>query len=234
MALWGELEVRLACSLRVVAFDPRGVGESSDVPFGHSTRDMARDAVSLLDALAIPRAHVFGLSLGGMVASWIAIDAPDRVERLVLASTLPRASAVSRRALSRGVLLARCLVLPGAHAEVALVRAVLSREFRKRCPERVREIGRLVLGTPAKRRNLLLFGLAAARHDAARELRNVRARTLLLFGALDPVARRTSRLELLHAIPNATLAIVPRAGHDVSLEAPAATASAVIDFVANP
>ncbi len=58
MALWGDFAGRLATVHRVIEFDPRGVGASSDVPVLHSTRDMARDAVSLLDVLGIERAHV--------------------------------------------------------------------------------------------------------------------------------------------------------------------------------
>src|SRR6185437_3642366 len=83
-ASWDGFGARLAEKLRVVAFDPRGAGDSSPARFA-TTRGMARDAIAVLDALAISRAHVYGISLGGMVATWIALDAPDRVDRLVLA-----------------------------------------------------------------------------------------------------------------------------------------------------
>ena len=58
---------------------------------------MAHDAARRLDALGILRAHVFGLSLGGMVAMWLAALAPERVIRLVLGSTLPRPRSASAR-----------------------------------------------------------------------------------------------------------------------------------------
>src|SRR5690242_14422054 len=60
MALWGEFAARLAADVPVIAFDPRGVGRSSDVPAGHTTRAMAADALALLDVLGVARAHVFG------------------------------------------------------------------------------------------------------------------------------------------------------------------------------
>jgi pimeloyl-ACP methyl ester carboxylesterase len=69
MDLWGTFADRLADEYPLIAFDPRGVGQSSDAPLLHSTRVMARDAVELLDALSVQCAHVFGLSLGSMVAS---------------------------------------------------------------------------------------------------------------------------------------------------------------------
>jgi pimeloyl-ACP methyl ester carboxylesterase len=135
MAIWGDFAARLATGGRVIAFDPRGVGLSSDVPLRYSTRDMASDAVALLDGLGVDRAHVFGLSLGGMVAQWIAIDAPRRVDRLILASTLPRALAASPRALLRGAALLRCFARSGAEADVCLAMHILSSRFRAANPE---------------------------------------------------------------------------------------------------
>ena len=140
MRLWGELLGELAREHQVIAFDPRGVGDSSALPLLHSTRDMAGDALQLLQQLRIERACIFGLSLGGMVASWLAIDAPERVERLVLASTLPEPSALSHRFKRHIWKFASSATRPGAEAEVALVNEVLSPHFRHAHPERVREI----------------------------------------------------------------------------------------------
>lgn len=90
MTSWSIFADALAARLRVVAFDLRGVGRSSPAPWRTTTRSMADDAREVLDALEISRAHVYGISLGGMVAQWLAIDSPARVGALVLASTLPK------------------------------------------------------------------------------------------------------------------------------------------------
>lgn len=231
MALWGEFRRRLAATYRVIAFDPQGVGRSSDVPFFYSTREMARDAVGLLDYLGVEQAHVFGLSLGGMVASYMALDAPQRVGRLVLASTLPRQSAISARALGRSLRLLRCLTKSGAQAEVCLVVHILSAQFRHDHPERIREIERLVRAVPARRRNLLALALAAARHNVEPALQGLAIETLLLFGELDPIAGQTSQAELLHDLPRSRLEVLARAGHDQSLEQPLTTAERVLEFL---
>jgi len=231
MALWGKFAERLAEHLQVIAFDPRGVGASSDVPPFHSTRAMARDAARVMDELGFARAHVFGLSLGGMVASWLAIDAPERVVRLVLASTVPEVGAVSHRITRHALPLLRSLAIPGAHAEVGLVREILSPQFREAHPDRVREIELLVRTTPAKRRNLMLLALAAAWHSAEPEMEGLRVQTLLLFGELDLIARRASQAELLHDLPNAKLEVMPGAGHDITLEQPEQAADRVISFL---
>ncbi len=234
MVLWGAFAERLARELQVIAFDPRGVGRSSDLRWRHSTRAMARDAVALLDVLGVTRTHVFGVSLGGMVASWIATDAPERVARLVLASTIPEASALSRRSLAKGLGFAQCFARRGAAAELCLVRQVVSSAFQAAHPRRMAEIERLVSATPARRANLVKLALAAARHRPAVPSAPLRPDTLLLFGAFDPLVGRTARAELLRDFPDATLEILPDAGHDLSLEQPLALAERVLAFLSAP
>ncbi len=230
MALWGAFADELAREHPVLAFDPRGVGESSALPLGHSTRGMARDAVALLDALRVPRVHLFGLSLGGMVASWTAADAPDRVEDLVLASTLPSARTVSHRILGELGGLACAFLHTGGSAEVALVHRVLSPEFRREHPDEVSAIEAVVRAMPTSRTTLVQLALAAARHDATVTLRGLEVRTLLLAGRRDPLVGRTAERELLHDLPHARLELLD-AGHDLSLEAPIETARHVLAFL---
>ena len=231
MALWGRFADTLAEEVRVIAFDPRGVGRSSALPWRCSTREMARDAVALLDTLGFPRAHVFGLSLGGMVAEWIAVDSPERVESLVLASTLPHMNSISRRVKNHILPVLSAAAEHGAEAEVALVRALLSPQFRDREPERVRAIEATIRAAPTKRRTLLTFALAGALHSAEARLAPHSGRTLLLFGEHDWIVGQTSRNELARDIPNAVVEILPGAGHDLSLERPVETARRVLRFL---
>ncbi len=84
---WEPILAGLAASHRVVCFDNRGIGES-DKPAGpYTAAQMAGDALQVLDEAGIDRAHVLGASLGGMIAQELAVAAPERVERLVLACT---------------------------------------------------------------------------------------------------------------------------------------------------
>ncbi len=230
MLMWGDFARRLATALRVVSFDPLGVGQSSDVPLSYTTRDMARDAARVLDHLSIDTAHVFGLSLGGMVASYFALDFRSRLRSLVLASTIPEPEAVSLRGFEKLLSLARCLVGPRADAEVALVHRILSPEFRREQPQRVAEIERSICRIPATRKNLAILALAAARHSTRREHLSRSVRTLLLFGELDALAGPRAREELQRELPNAECEVIAGAGHDISLERPLELAERVLAF----
>lgn len=76
-------EMFVESGFHVVRFDNRDVGLSSDGPEGYTLRDMASDALSILDSLGIEKAHVFGVSLGGMIAQTFAIEFPHRCTSLI-------------------------------------------------------------------------------------------------------------------------------------------------------
>jgi 3-oxoadipate enol-lactonase len=87
LEMWEPQMPALAARFHVVRYDSRGHGQSEVTRGPYSIEQLAGDAVELLDALSIPRAHVCGLSMGGMVTMWMGINEPARVDRLVLANT---------------------------------------------------------------------------------------------------------------------------------------------------
>src|SRR3954466_3309516 len=86
---WWRTVPVLAESFQAIAFDNPGVGRSGRPPGPYSVAGMADDAVAVLDAAGAERAHVYGISLGGMIAQEIALRHPDRVDALVLGATTP-------------------------------------------------------------------------------------------------------------------------------------------------
>ena len=225
---WGTFADALATRLRVIAFDARGTGQSSPATLSTSTRSMAKDALALLDALGLERVHAYGISLGGMVATWLAIDAPTRLDHLVLASTPPRGTMLRSDAPLRALSIARCLARPAPEAEACLATRVLSREFQRTHPVEVARIRALAARRPASHRALLTLLAAAARHDATARLGDVRADTLLIAGERDRLIAGGSQRRMLARIPRARLEIAPGAGHDVSAEAPEWVAARVL------
>jgi 3-oxoadipate enol-lactonase len=77
-------------SLRLLRYDLRGHGRSETPREPSSIEQLGRDALAVLDVAGVERAHVAGMSIGGLVALWLAIHAPERVDRVVLANTATR------------------------------------------------------------------------------------------------------------------------------------------------
>jgi 3-oxoadipate enol-lactonase len=234
VALWGAFRAALVERFRVVSFDHRGSGHSSAAPLGHTTKAMARDTLALLEHLRIDRAHVFGISLGGMTATWLAILAPDRVARLCLASAPARGLDLTQAGLRRGLSLAASFVRPAGEVEATLARRILSRRFKKADPEATRRIARPLEAEPASRADIAKHAFAGALHDARRELSRITAPTLVLAGDEDTLLGHAPQLELCRGIPGARFESVPRCGHDLTLEQPLATAERVLRFFGAP
>lgn len=85
--MWDKVLPWFESRYRLIRLDTRGSGRSSVPPGPYSIENLARDVLAVLDSLGEERAHVCGLSMGGMVAMWLGMHAPERVSRLVLANT---------------------------------------------------------------------------------------------------------------------------------------------------
>lgn len=228
---WDAFAAILSQRLRVITFDPRGAGDSSDAPWAWTTRRCAADARALLDHLDVPRCHVYGISMGGMAAQWLAIDEAARVDKLVLASTVPYGLEFRYQALGRALSLALCLTKNATDVDACLATRVLSHAFRADHPDEVDRIRTLARVRPTTRANIARMLVAAARHDARSSLARIAAPTLVLVGARDPLPTGASQAELLTTIPNVQRAVIAEAGHDLSAESPIRTAEHVLAFL---
>ena len=233
IALWGSFREHLSEHFRVISFDHRGIGRSSSEALWVSTKGLARDSMAALDHLGVMRAHVFGLSLGGMAASWLAIDAPTRVARLCIASAPARGADLSRAGILRALALAGCFLRRGEEVEGCLVDRIFSSRFRKHCPAEVRSVAQSLHANPASRVSLVKHALAGVLHDATRDLHRIAAPTLVLAGQDDSLVGTGPIRSLAQAIPHATFEIIAASGHDPTLEQPLATASRVARFFAS-
>jgi pimeloyl-ACP methyl ester carboxylesterase len=203
---------------QVITFDNRGVG-GSDKPAGpYSIRMMAKDTVGLIDHLGINRVHLLGGSMGGMVAQQIAIDHPQKVEKLILFST----STDGRWLLD----LAKTIVPSWnrsrsnlASADLRkLIGAIASRSFN-------RTFNRLVFVTLAKLQMRLgtLTGLAGQleammTYDVLDRLHLIQAPTLVLTGNQDRLIPPQSSEILASRIKGAKLVIIGGGSHVVAGE----------------
>lgn len=225
MALWGRFRTLLEEQFRVISFDLRGMGRSSPAGEWSTTRRLAGDALRVLNELEVEEADVFGISLGGMIATWMGILAPTRVRKLCIASAPARGLELRRR----GLWLAACFAR--RDVEICLVHTMLSSDFRTRHPDVVQSIDATLRLNPTPRSVLLDLALASMWHDTGGKLHRIRATTLVLAGQNDRLLGPTCSRVLARAIPRATFEIIPDAGHDLTLEQPELTAERVARFL---
>lgn len=222
-----ELEERFL----LVLLDHRGVGRSDPLLGPYRTADMARDVLAVLDAEQIVRAHVFGVSLGGMMAQHLAIDHAGRVDRLVLGGTSPGGLRAQRVDLWTVAQLTRGRFRSAAAAAQKEAELLLSADYRRRHPGVVDHWRTLGERYPIARATVLVQLWAAMRHDTFDDLRRIPAPTLVMSGTDDRlVPIDNSRLLAAH-IPNAELSWIHGAGHDFATEQPVDVARTLTAFL---
>jgi len=204
-----------------IAYDNRSSGRSAAPLRPTSVPELAGDAIRLLDWLEIESAHVYGVSMGGMIAQEIALRFPDRVRGLVLGCTSaggPRQALPSPQQLRR---LAepkpRDLLDPiGGWLGTML----FSPAFRRAEPERVRSLCELFVRHPAPLYGVSAHWWASFFHDTGSRLHQIKSPTLVMHGELDAMAPVANARFLAERIPDAELCVIPGAGHAYALEAP--------------
>ncbi len=226
LAMWEPQVAALSPRFGVLRYDHPGHGSSRDSPPARSAEALARGVLGLLDERGLERVSFCGLSLGGVVGMWLAMHAPERIDRLVLACTsarfgtrenwLARAATVraeGMEAIADAVL--RLWFTPRTHRDAAGTRRRLPRDD---------DLGRAARGTrDAARRS--------ATGSPETELATIRAPTLVLAGGEDPATPPASGAEIAGRIPGARMSILEGAGHLANLEEPAAFNRLLLDHL---
>jgi len=198
---------------RVVVFDNRGTGRSDVPPGPYTTAQMGDDAAALLRALGIPRAHVLGVSLGGMIAQEVALRHPDLVDGLVLGCTGPGGELSVRPSPEA---MAAFGLAKGENPEAEL-RRMLPFLYTDACirerPEEIEGFVRRRLDHPTPPEGYSAQLVAAVTHDASSRLGKIRARTLVITGDADRLVNWENSLRLAERITGATLVVLPGAPH---------------------
>jgi pimeloyl-ACP methyl ester carboxylesterase len=211
-AWWRTLPV-LAASFRVLAFDNRGIGRSEPATLPYSVGQMADDAVAVLDAAGEEAAHVYGISLGGMVAQEIALRHPERVRALVLGATTPGGSRSTPPGDAALSFLARAAAMGPEETAWASVPYIYAERTRRRHGNRIAaDVARRVQFPTEP----VAYGQqlsAAAAHSTSARLEHITAPTLVVHGAEDAVVPPDNARVIADGIPDAGLRLWPHAGH---------------------
>jgi 3-oxoadipate enol-lactonase len=219
LSAWDAQVRLLRAHFRVVAFDNRGAGRSTQVDEPLSTRDLAGDTLGLMDHLGIEHAQVVGRSMGGAVAQHMALLAPRRVDTLVLCASFARLDALGRRVLSN---MREALEWRGSWADHARhsVQNFVSAGFFNAYPDRVAAIERLLGGETRLPACYSRQNEACQLHDTAAELARITQPALVMAGAVDPICSPAATRILSEGLPNAVTEMFEGASHFFLMEQP--------------
>jgi pimeloyl-ACP methyl ester carboxylesterase len=217
---WMVLQVpELSKERTNVIFDNRGAGQSEQPGGGFTTRDLAEDTLAVLDELGLPKAHVMGGFLGGLVAQELAIGYPERVQSLVLIGTDARPDAKRRMLLELFGEMAEQSFPPEARIRNRLLWTMHDHTLE--------QDDLIQTALDFYRRDDAPFDDAVLReqvkaclaHDTLESAAKIRCPTLVLCGEADQLTPPHLHRELANRIPDSRLVQIPAAAHLVAAEA---------------
>jgi pimeloyl-ACP methyl ester carboxylesterase len=222
---WERQVPELARTRRVLVMDNRGVGRSAKPDGPYSTAELGDDVVGVMDAAGIPRAHMVGLSLGGMIAQQVALRHARRVRSLALLATyarLDRRTPAGAGTASGGLGLAGLLgagsSLDMRAAFVFLAPLVFSAEFLMREKDFLRAQWERSRSYGLSPEGFLGQLAAAMSHDVLGELATLGAPTLIVTGTADRLIEPRHSQILCHAVPGSRLVEIEGGTHAINLE----------------
>lgn len=227
--MWYRTRPMLAARYRTIALDNRGVGQSEMPPGPYPIALMASDAAAVLDAAGIESAHVFGISMGGMIAQEFTLQNPKRVRSLILGCTAcggPKA--VRAKPEANQMLMTRAKMTPEEAAQAAIPFVYDRGTPRERIDED------LSVRRPwFQRRDAYtaqLQGILA--WEAYSRLDQITAPTLVIHGEHDELVPPGNGELIAQRIPGAKLVLLPNAGHIFATDQPEPSHRAISDFLA--
>jgi pimeloyl-ACP methyl ester carboxylesterase len=242
---WMFQTPELAKHYRTVVFDNRGVGRS-DKPAGpYTTAQMADDAVGLLDRLGIERAHVCGISMGGMISQELALRHPKRLRSLVLGCTYAKPDAgVLRNQTSSAAQLGGAIDAAG-NIDIdlsqldpmmffqTLLPLTFNQTFIETDLAKVMQMFASSLAYGFDLDAILAQVQATARHDTASRLSEIKAPTLVITGDADLLIPPSNSDFLAEHIPAARLVKITGGSHAFNIETPELFNRALLEFLAD-
>jgi len=225
LSMWDEQVAELSKSFRILRYDQRGHGGTQATDGRYNFDQLAADLVSLLDALAIKRAHVVGISMGGMTALALAQQHPERIDRLIPCDCGPASSPTSAQQWEERIAIAE------KQGMEPLVDVTIGRwfpaEFLQANPKVVDKVRAMIRTTPVK--GFIGCGGALANYDLRPGLGRIDRPTLLIVGTKDATVPGIKLIN--QSVPGSRVVELEGAGHLSNLEQPARFSEAIRDFV---
>ena len=226
LTMWDDQARELGRGFRVLRYDQRGHG-ATEAPAGRYPFDLLiADALALMDALAIRKAHFAGLSMGGATALGLAQKHPDRLDRIIVCDSPCQSTPTSSQQWEERIAVAQ------KQGMEALVEPTIARWFPpdviKANPPYVDKVRQMIRSTPVN--GFIGCAAALADHNYATAVATVTRPVLFLVGEKDAAAPPMRKLNEM--LPGSRYVELAGAGHISNLDQPDAFTRAVKDFLA--
>jgi len=232
--LWFRQTPILSKKYRVIGFDNRGVGRSDKPDTPYTMAMMAGDVAGLLDTIGIDTAHIFGISMGGMIAQHFALNYPQRVISLILGCTYcggVHSIPVGPEALAALADFERFKKMTLEEVIRQLIPFLFSQEFIEKNPDIVEKRVAKSLEYPTPMHGITRQAEAIMGHDTYELLPRMKLPTLVIAGDNDRLIPVENSRILASRIPKAELAIIKGAGHEFFIEDAKAANRTILDFL---
>jgi pimeloyl-ACP methyl ester carboxylesterase len=232
--LWFRQIPVLSKRYRVIAFDNRGVGRGDKPNVPYSMSMMAGDLAGLLDIIGIDAAHVFGISMGGMIAQHFALDYPQRVISLILGCTFCGGVRSIQSGPESVVALfdfERMKNMTPEEITRQVIPFLYSQEFIQKNPDTIEERVATQLEYPTPGHGAMRQAGAIMGHDTYELLPKIGLPTLVIAGDNDRLIPVENSRILASRIPQAELMILKGAGHEFFIEDAEEVNRIVLDFL---
>ena len=230
LRIWACQRLVFGRRYRCIAVDNRGSGRSGKPPGPYTLEEMAADAVAVLDAEGVGRAHVVGHSMGSYVAQVLAVEHPDRLRTLTLAGTACRHQPWRLDLLTRWQETAR------NHGVHAWARRAFPWLLGPRTAWTfglfINLLWPIILQQPAHAFDAQIEALLGAPDGERSRLSSIAVPTLVVCGSKDTLTTPADAVEVASLIPDARVVTLKGAGHGLMLEAAPDFNAAVLEFLA--
>ena len=182
---------------------------------GYSTKDMAKDQAEVMKKLGISKASIMGVSQGGMIAQYIAIDYPELLDKLVLAVTVSRQNETIQNVVSNWLAMAKANDYKGIVIDTA------EKSYSDKSIKKYRLLYPVLtrIGKPKDLSRFIIQANACIHHNSYNELDNIKCETLVIGGDSDRVVGKNSSEEIAERIYESKLVIFKGLGHATYEEA---------------
>jgi len=213
----------------VVTFDNRGAGNSEKPAFNFTIEDMADDTIALMDHLGVGKASFVGKSMGGMIAQWIGIKYPARVEKLVMGCSSASRDEVGNTILRMGRDIATKVGMKAVWLNALFLG--YSREYIENNIESIQNAMQMIPEDPDTLRGYISQSHACEMHDVKEMLSRINSRTLVMYGEYDFITSPRRSVELGQLIPGSVVRSFKDVGHGFWREKQEEVDSIVMDFL---